>query len=168
MCIHASGQCVVTLRGHADSVNAVRFLPFSNTLCTCSADKTISLWDARTVRLCVCACMCVCLSLRVWVCVCVHVCVHVCVYMSVCTVCVCVCVHVCVCMHVRACECVVGCCLATTIFKLKVTGYSLLVTFNCACAQTILYGLWTDAISDIEYLFLEPKIVFSVYGSEET
>ena len=122
MCIHASGQCVVTLRGHADSVNAVRFLPFSNTLCTCSADKTISLWDARTVRLCVCACgcvylcvyefvcvfMCVCMYVCTCLCVlyvfvCVFMCVHVCVYVSVCTVCVCVCVHVCVCMHVRAC-----------------------------------------------------------------
>ena len=145
MCIHASGQCVVTLRGHADSVNAVRFLPFSNTLCTCSADKTISLWDARTVRLCVCACVCVylcvyefvCVFMCVCSCVCACMCVHVCVYCMCLCVCSCVCVHACTCM----CECVVGCCLATTIFKLKVTGYSLLVTFNCACAQTILYGL---------------------------
>ena len=54
--------------------------------------------------------------------------------------------------------------------KVKVTGYSLLVTFNCTCAWTILYGLWTDAISAIKYLFFffEPKITFSVYGSEET
>ena len=43
-----SERCRNTLRGHADSVNSVEFLPFSNTLCTCSADKTISLWDART------------------------------------------------------------------------------------------------------------------------
>ena len=40
---------MVTLRGHADSVNAVRFLPYSNTLSTCSSDKTISIWDARIV-----------------------------------------------------------------------------------------------------------------------
>ena len=46
-----SAKCVVTLRGHADSVNAVVFLPYSNTLATCSADKTLSLWDARTVSL---------------------------------------------------------------------------------------------------------------------
>ena len=44
------GRCLVSLRGHADSVNAVSFLPFSNTICSCSADKTLSLWDARTVR----------------------------------------------------------------------------------------------------------------------
>ena len=44
-----SGQCFVTLRGHADSVNSVMWLPYSNTLTTCSADKTVSLWDARTV-----------------------------------------------------------------------------------------------------------------------
>ena len=41
-------RCRNTLRGHADSVNSIMFLPFSNTLVTCSADKTISLWDART------------------------------------------------------------------------------------------------------------------------
>ena len=40
-----------TLRGHADSVNSVEFLVYSNTLCTSSADKTISLWDVRTVCL---------------------------------------------------------------------------------------------------------------------
>ena len=44
-----SGQCFVTLRGHADSVNSVMWLPYSNTLTTCSSDKTVSLWDARTV-----------------------------------------------------------------------------------------------------------------------
>lgn len=40
---------MLTLRGHADSINAVQFLPYSNTVATCSADKTVSLWDARTV-----------------------------------------------------------------------------------------------------------------------
>ena len=49
--------------------------------------------------------------------------------------------------------------------NLKVTGSSLLVTFNCACAWMILYGLWTDVISAIEYRSFEPKIAFSVYGS---
>ena len=38
-----------TLRGHADSVNAVYFLPYTNTLVTASADKTLPLWDTRTV-----------------------------------------------------------------------------------------------------------------------
>lgn len=42
-------RCRYTLRGHTDSVNSIEFLPYSNTLLTCSADKTISLWDARTV-----------------------------------------------------------------------------------------------------------------------
>ena len=36
------------LRGHVDSVNKVKFLPFSNTFATASADKSISLWDIRT------------------------------------------------------------------------------------------------------------------------
>lgn len=44
-----SERCRNTLRGHADSVNSIVFLPYSNTLLTCSADKTLSLWDARTV-----------------------------------------------------------------------------------------------------------------------
>lgn len=39
---------MATLRGHADSVNDAAFLPFSNTLATCSADKSVSLWDIRT------------------------------------------------------------------------------------------------------------------------
>ena len=42
-------RCRYTLRGHTDSVNSIEFLPFSNTLLTCSADKTLSLWDARMV-----------------------------------------------------------------------------------------------------------------------
>ena len=42
------------------------------------------------------------------------------------------------------------------------------VTFNSTCAQTIFYGLRTDTISAIEYLSFEPKIAFSIYGSEKT
>jgi len=37
------------MRGHTESVNAVQFLPYSNILLTCSADKTVFIWDARTV-----------------------------------------------------------------------------------------------------------------------
>lgn len=47
----SSLRCRFTLRGHADSVNTIEFLPFSNTLLSSSADKTVSLWDARTVRI---------------------------------------------------------------------------------------------------------------------
>ena len=46
---HVRGVCVSTLWGHADSVNTVHFLPYSNTLASASADKTLSLWDIRTV-----------------------------------------------------------------------------------------------------------------------
>lgn len=42
-------RCRYTLRGHADSVNSAEFLHFSNSVLTSSADKTISLWDGRTV-----------------------------------------------------------------------------------------------------------------------
>jgi len=39
----------MTLRGHSDSVNGVCFLPCSNSFVSCSADKSISLWDIRAV-----------------------------------------------------------------------------------------------------------------------
>lgn len=48
------GVCVSTLRGHADSVNALSFMTYSNTLLTTSADKTVSMWDLRTVSHNVC------------------------------------------------------------------------------------------------------------------
>ena len=35
-------------RGHADSVNSVAWQPFSGSLGTASADKTVCLWDARS------------------------------------------------------------------------------------------------------------------------
>lgn len=44
-----SSRCRTTFRAHADSVNSVQFLPFSNTLISGSADKTVILWDARAV-----------------------------------------------------------------------------------------------------------------------
>lgn len=45
-------KCRHSLRGHVDSVNSVKFQPFSNIIATASADKTVSLWDMRT-SLCV-------------------------------------------------------------------------------------------------------------------
>ena len=53
-------------------------------------------------------------------------------------------------------------------YTVKVTGYSLLILFNCACAWTTLHGLWTDAISAVQCLYFEPKIASSIYESEET
>ncbi|KFO18303.1 Sperm-associated antigen 16 protein [Fukomys damarensis] len=44
----SSERCRGTLYGHTDSVNSIEFFPFSNTLLTGSADKTLSIWDART------------------------------------------------------------------------------------------------------------------------
>lgn len=44
-----SERCRYTLYGHTDSVNSIEFFPFSNTLLTASADKNLSVWDARTV-----------------------------------------------------------------------------------------------------------------------
>ena len=46
----SSEVCIATLRGHGDSINAVHFLPYTNSLITASADKTISHWDIRTVN----------------------------------------------------------------------------------------------------------------------
>jgi sperm-associated antigen 16 protein len=39
---------VQALRGHADSVNEVAWLPFTNALASASSDKTVALWEART------------------------------------------------------------------------------------------------------------------------
>ena len=47
-------------------------------------------------------------------------------------------------------------------WSLKVTSYSLFVTFNCTCTRTILYGLWTDAISPDKYIFLNQKLVTNI------
>ncbi|KFO84201.1 Sperm-associated antigen 16 protein, partial [Buceros rhinoceros silvestris] len=43
-----SEKCRHTMFGHEDSVNSIEFLPFSITVLTSSADKALSLWDART------------------------------------------------------------------------------------------------------------------------
>lgn len=48
MQLNQRGKCRQTFRGHADSVNAIGFQPYTNTLYTCSGDKTVSLWDSRT------------------------------------------------------------------------------------------------------------------------
>lgn len=37
-----------SFRGHVDSVNCVRWIPYSNIFGSASADKTLSLWDIRT------------------------------------------------------------------------------------------------------------------------
>ena len=44
-----SERCRYTLYGHTDSVNSIEFFPYSNTLLTGSADKSLSIWDAGTV-----------------------------------------------------------------------------------------------------------------------
>lgn len=43
-----SVKCRNIFRGHVDSITSVKFIPFSNTFATSSADKTISLWDIRS------------------------------------------------------------------------------------------------------------------------
>ena len=46
------GKCRSVLRGHVDSVNSVHFKPYSTILASASADKTLSVWDARTSLRC--------------------------------------------------------------------------------------------------------------------
>ena len=46
-CTHA-GEAALVRRGHADSVNRVRWQPGSGNLGTASADKSVCLWDARS------------------------------------------------------------------------------------------------------------------------
>ncbi len=38
------------MRGHQDSVHSAEFLMFSNIILSSSVDKTLMLWDARTVN----------------------------------------------------------------------------------------------------------------------
>ncbi|KAL9650719.1 hypothetical protein ABK040_001773 [Willaertia magna] len=42
-----SEKCITTFRGHKDSVNSIVCVPFTNTILTASADKSISYWDMR-------------------------------------------------------------------------------------------------------------------------
>ncbi|KAL0248910.1 hypothetical protein GEMRC1_004144 [Eukaryota sp. GEM-RC1] len=46
--INSNFQSLLTLRGHVDSVNSIKWLPSSNIIASGSADKTVSLWDCRT------------------------------------------------------------------------------------------------------------------------
>ena len=38
------------MRGHQDSVHSAELLMFSNIILSSSVDKTLMLWDARTVK----------------------------------------------------------------------------------------------------------------------
>jgi WD40 repeat protein len=40
-------KCRSNYTGHTDSVNKVNFQPFTNYFASCSADKTVSIWDMR-------------------------------------------------------------------------------------------------------------------------
>jgi WD40 repeat protein len=45
-------KCKFSYRGHVDSVNTVKWKPYTNYFISASADKSISLWDIRS-NLCV-------------------------------------------------------------------------------------------------------------------
>lgn len=40
-------KCRSVYKGHSDSVNKINFQPFTNYFASCSADKSISIWDMR-------------------------------------------------------------------------------------------------------------------------
>lgn len=44
-------RCRTVMRGHQDSVHSAELLMFSNIILSSSVDKTLMLWDARTVNL---------------------------------------------------------------------------------------------------------------------
>lgn len=50
--MNIGGKSRFTYRGHVDSVNSVKFQPYSCLFVSGSGDKTVSLWDIRT-NLCV-------------------------------------------------------------------------------------------------------------------
>ncbi len=43
-------RCRTVMRGHQDSVHSAELLMFSNIILSSSVDKTLMLWDARTVN----------------------------------------------------------------------------------------------------------------------
>lgn len=47
---HNKSVCQTVLRGHKGSVNSARFVTNGHILVTASADKTVALWDTRSVR----------------------------------------------------------------------------------------------------------------------
>ena len=49
--VHFSLRCRTVMRGHQDSVHSAEILMFSNIILSSSVDKTLMLWDARTVGL---------------------------------------------------------------------------------------------------------------------
>src|SRR5438034_347921 len=49
--VGAGGAEVRTLKGHRGSVLAVAYAPTGKLLASCSRDKTIKVWDARTGKL---------------------------------------------------------------------------------------------------------------------
>ena len=58
--------------------------------------------------------------------------------------------------------------LSNQIFDLKVTGYSLLVTLTAHAHGRFSMDFELTPLVLSSIFFFEPKIAFSVYGSEET
>ena len=74
-------KCRGTLRGHVDSINAIIFQPFSNNICTCAGDKTVSRAAVYILYINIYVYMCMYVYMYVYV----HVCMHMCVCTHVCT-----------------------------------------------------------------------------------
>ena len=79
-------KCRGTLRGHVDSINAIIFQPFSNNICTCAGDKTVSRAAVYMlyIYIYVCVYMCMYVYMYVYVHVYMHMCMYTCMYICVC------------------------------------------------------------------------------------
>ena len=95
-----------------------------------------------TEYVCMYVCMCVCMYVYIYVCM-MKVSMYVCAMI----------------MHTLSCLLNIVRLKPSPYFK--VTGYSLFITFNCACTRTTPYGVWTDAMV-LSSVFFEPNIAFII------
>ena len=77
-------KCRGTLRGHVDSINAIIFQPFSNNICTCAGDKTVSRAAVYILYINIYVYMCMYVYMYVYVHVYMHMYMYTYMYICIC------------------------------------------------------------------------------------